>query len=68
MKKYVVMLERSSTGWGAYIPDLPGCVATGKTRDEVEFRIERALRSHLETMRADADESPEPSEHIEVAA
>lgn len=66
--KYLVMIEKSETGWGAYVPDLPGCVATGNTREQVEVRIQRAMRSHLEAMRADGDEIPEPSDHIEVEA
>jgi predicted RNase H-like HicB family nuclease len=64
--KYLVMFEKGDTGWGAYVPDLPGCVATGKTREEVGIRIQAAMRSHLEAMRADGDQIPEPSQYAEV--
>lgn len=48
MRKYVVVYERTRTGYSAYVPDLPGCVATGKTRKEIERRIYDAIHFHLE--------------------
>jgi len=47
-RRYAVMLERSDTGYSAYVPDVPGCVATGATREEVEREIRGALAFHLE--------------------
>jgi predicted RNase H-like HicB family nuclease len=51
MMKYVVVYQQSSAGWSAYVPDLPGCVATGATRKEVERNIRQAIAFHLEGMR-----------------
>ena len=59
--KYAVIYEKSSNGWGASIPDLPGCVALGFTLDETEQLIREALNQHLCAMREDGDPIPEPS-------
>jgi predicted RNase H-like HicB family nuclease len=69
MKKYAVIFESSSNGWGAYVPDLPGCVALGFTMDETKLLIKEALERHLAAIRADGDPVPEPSEVelVEVA-
>lgn len=48
MNKYLVITERGETGFGAYSPDLPGCIATGKTQDEVEARMMNAMQGHIE--------------------
>ena len=61
MNQYVVLFEKSSTGYGAYAPDLPGCVATGRTLDETRQRMTQALEMHLAAMREDGDAIPEPS-------
>jgi predicted RNase H-like HicB family nuclease len=61
MSKYAVFFEKSSTGYGAYIPDLPGCVATGRTLDETKKLIHEAMELHLASMREDGDPIPEPS-------
>ena len=50
MKRYKVVIEPTATGYSAYVPDLPGCVATGKTREEVEREIQEAIVFHLEGM------------------
>lgn len=65
MKKYAVIFEKSSNGWGAFVPDLPGCVALGFTLDETKTLIREALEQHLAAMRADGDRIPEPS-HVEL--
>ena len=65
MNKYVVLFEKSSTGYGAYAPDLPGCVATGPTLDETRQRMTKAIEMHLSAMREDGDAIPEPS-HFEL--
>jgi len=59
--KYLVIYEKGPTSWGAYVPDLPGCVAVGKTEAEVRKLIERAVEMHLRLMREDGDPIPEPT-------
>ena len=69
--KYLVLYEKGPTSWGAYLPDLPGCVAAGDTLDEVKQLIREAVEFHLEGMREEGDPIPEPStrfELIEVSA
>lgn len=63
MTKYAVIFEKSSTGYGAYSPDLPGVIATGRTLAETRKRMQEAMEFHLRGMRADGDPIPEPS-HI----
>ena len=58
---YLAIYEESSTGYGAYAPDLPGCVATGKTLEQTKRRMTKALAMHLAAMRQDGDEIPKPS-------
>ena len=67
--KYAVVIERSETGYGAYVPDLPGCIAVGETITEAETLIREAIEFHLEGLRADGLPVPEPStvaQYIEV--
>lgn len=60
--QYTVILEKeTSSDWGAWVPDLPGCVAVGKTREEVSRSIQEAIEFHLEGMRADGNPIPPPS-------
>ncbi len=59
--KYAVIFEKSATGYGAYVPDLPGCVAVGKTLKETQRLIREAIELHLQGMREDGDPIPEPS-------
>ncbi len=69
--RYAVVIEKGEGNYGAYVPDLPGCVATGDTIEEVEREILEAIEFHLEGMRADGQTIPEPSsrvEYVEVAA
>lgn len=69
--KYAVIFEKSATGFGAYVPDLPGCVAVGKTLDETQRLIREAIELHLQGMREDGDPIPEPSsiaEYVTVSA
>ena len=56
--KYLIVYEKSNTGWGAYAPDLPGLGAAGKTLDEVKELIREAVAFHLEGMRAHGDPIP----------
>lgn len=58
---YTVLIEKGPTSYGAYVPDLPGCVAVGETREEVEELIKGAIAMHLEGMRQDGEPIPEPT-------
>jgi predicted RNase H-like HicB family nuclease len=64
--KYAVVVERSPTGFAAYVPDLPGCVAAGGTRAEVERLIREAIQFHLEGMREHGEHIPEPTTAVEL--
>ena len=69
--KYTIIIERYDTGYGAYVPDLPGCGATGRTDMEVRERIQTAIEVHLRSMREDGDPIPQPNSvaaTVEVAA
>jgi predicted RNase H-like HicB family nuclease len=69
--RYAIVIERAETNFSAYVPDLPGCVATGATIGEVEKLIREAIALHIEGMREDGVNVPEPSstvEYVEVAA
>jgi predicted RNase H-like HicB family nuclease len=59
--KYVVIYEKSATGWGAYAPDLPGLGVAAETLDEAKNLIREAMEFHLEGMRQHGDPIPEPS-------
>ncbi|MCZ7597856.1 MAG: type II toxin-antitoxin system HicB family antitoxin [Gammaproteobacteria bacterium] len=68
--KYAIVIERAGGNFSAYVPDLPGCVASGDTIDEVELRIREAIKFHLQGMREDGEPVPAPSsqvEYVEVA-
>ena len=68
---YVVVYEETSNGWSAYVPDLPGCVAAGKTREETESLIREAIAFHLEGLRESDEAIPEPgtwTEMVDVSA
>ncbi|MEX0675506.1 MAG: type II toxin-antitoxin system HicB family antitoxin [Pirellulales bacterium] len=65
MKEYTVIYEPGARNWSAYVPDLPGCVATGKTRKELEQRIRDAIEFHIEGLRLHGEPVPEPT--IEAA-
>jgi len=64
--EYVVILERGKKSFGAYVPDLPGCVAVGKTKREVLRLIREAIEFHLQGMREDGLQIPEPSSSTEL--
>ena len=69
--RYAIVIEQAAGNYSAYVPDLPGCVATGATISEVESEIREAIAFHLEGMREDGLSIPAPSsqvEYIEVAA
>jgi predicted RNase H-like HicB family nuclease len=69
--RYLVVVEKGPTSFGAYVPDLPGCIAVGETREEVLASIHEAIEFHLEGLKEDGRPIPPPSsssEVIEVAA
>ena len=69
MSKYVVIYERSSDGWGAYVPDLPGLGVVGDTLDETKQLIREGIEFHIEGLRRSSDAVPQPStlmEELEV--
>jgi len=56
--KYLIVVEKTATGYSAYSPDLPGCVATGDSRDSVEQTMHEAIGFHLEGLREDGQQAP----------
>jgi predicted RNase H-like HicB family nuclease len=65
VKRYLVIIEQASQNLSAYSPDLPGCVATGKTRAEVEENMRLAIQMHIEGLREDGLPIPEPTTSAE---
>lgn len=63
--KYAIVIEKSADGYGAYVPDLPGCVAVADTEAEVTKLIGEAIQFHLEELRLDGDPIPEPSSSVD---
>jgi predicted RNase H-like HicB family nuclease len=69
--KYAIVIEDADGNFSAYVPDLPGCVATGSTLEETENQIRHAIEYHLDGLRADKLPLPKPSsrvDYVEVAA
>lgn len=66
--KYAVVIEKGDSSYGAYVPDLPGCVAVGQTKHEVETLVAEAIALHLESLREHGDPIPEPKSQIEYIA
>ena len=61
MARYAVVIEKAEASFSAYVPDLPGCVATGATKEEAEQSIREAIRFHLDGLREDGLAIPEPT-------
>jgi predicted RNase H-like HicB family nuclease len=71
MKKYAIVVERAERNYAAYVPDLPGCVATGVTVEETERHLREAIELHVAGMREDGLEVPDPSsvvDYLKIAA
>jgi len=69
--KYLIVIEKSKTGYSAYSPDVPGCVATGSTKSRAEKAMREAIELHLEGLRADGQKVPSPrssSAYVEIPA
>jgi len=62
--RWAIVIEGSEGNYGAYVPDLPGCVTTGDTLDEVREMMREAIEFHLDGMREDGDPVPEPSTRV----
>jgi predicted RNase H-like HicB family nuclease len=61
MKEYLVIFELTGSNYSAYVPDLPGCISTGKNLEETEKNIQEAIELYLDTLREDGQPIPEPS-------
>ena len=69
--RYTIVIEKAGNNFSAYVPDLPGCVATGATVEEVESQIREAIAFHLDGMREDGIAIPQPAsrvEYVDIAA
>jgi predicted RNase H-like HicB family nuclease len=69
--RYAVVIEKGANGFGAYAPDVPGCVAAAQTREEVVKLIQDAIEFHIEGLKEDGEPVPEPAssvEFVDVAA
>ncbi len=65
MRQYAVVIENGQRSYGAYVPDLPGCVAVGATAEEVSTLIREAIEFHLEGLRDAGEPIPEPTSRLE---
>lgn len=68
--KYLIVIEKTNTGFSAYSPDIDGCIATGKTKEETERNMKEAIEFHLEGLHLERKSSPAPqtySSYVEVA-
>ncbi len=63
--QYAIVIEREGSSFGAYVPDLPGCVAIGESEAEARELITEAIALHVETLLKDGDPVPAPSAHVE---
>jgi predicted RNase H-like HicB family nuclease len=71
MKRFLVVYERTATGYSACSPDLPGCISTGRTRAEVEANMREAIEFHIEGLQLEGFPVPEPQSeygYVDVAA
>ena len=68
--KYLIIIEKSETGYSAYSPDLPGCVSTGSSTDETENNMREAIEFHIDGLKEEGYEIPKPtsrSSYVEIA-
>ncbi len=59
--EYTVIFEKGPNNWSAFVPDLPGCISAGTTREETEHNVKEAIEGHLQVMREYGDPIPEPT-------
>jgi predicted RNase H-like HicB family nuclease len=62
--KYAVVIEEAETNYSAYVPDLPGCISTGRSLAEIESNMREAIALHLDGMREDGITPPRPTTHV----
>lgn len=63
--RYAIVIEKAEGNYSAYVPDLPGCIATGATVEEAEDSIREAIAFHLDGMRVDGTPVPQPSSRVD---
>lgn len=63
--RYAIVIEKAESNFSAYVPDLPGCVATGQTIEETEQQIQEAIEFHLKGLREDGLSIPQPQSQVE---
>ncbi len=63
--RYAIVIERAENNYSAYVPDLPGCVATGATAEETEIQIREAIEFHIAGLREDGVPLPQPSSRVD---
>ena len=68
MHRFLVVIEKAEANFSAYSPDLPGCIATGKTRDDAEKNMYEAIRFHVQGLREDNQVIPENVSYAEIMA
>lgn len=66
MARYTIVIERAPEHYAAYVPDMPGCIATAETREEVVPEIRQALQSHIQGLRECGEPVPEPTSTADV--
>lgn len=69
--RYAIVIEKAENNYSAYVPDLPGCIATGATVEEAESQIREAIEFHIEGLREDGTPIPQPAsrvDYVEIAA
>ncbi len=64
--RYVAVIEKGESSWGAHVPDLPGCAAVGESRDEVVALIKEAVDLHIDSLRANGEPVPSPASEVEL--
>jgi predicted RNase H-like HicB family nuclease len=67
--RYAIVIEKTKTGYSAYVPDLPGCIATGRSKPEVENEMREAIRFHIDGLKEDGLPVPQPTsiaEYVEA--
>lgn len=71
MKRFLIVIEKTKTGYSAFSPDVPGCIATAQTKKAVQNRIRKAIQFHIEGLREEGEKLPKPSSaavYIDVPA
>lgn len=71
MRRYAIVVEKANDNYSAYVPDLPGCIATGASVEETEHRLREAIEIHVEGLREDGLPVPDPSslvDYLEIPA